>query len=132
MIILRQSYYSDPQQEDGGSNKLVKGLAGAGATVAAFYGARKGMLGNSMQKWTNTLWGNAGKQVSKLGTKVGDNWAGNWLGKRGGIMINSSAKEWGIANAAKNNTLKDASGALNKREIIKGAQEFKNKLLAPK
>lgn len=123
MIILRQSCYSDPQQEDGGSNKLVKGLAGAGATVAAFYGARKGMLGSSMQKWTNTLWGNAGKQVSKLG---------NWLGKRGGNMINSSAKEWGIANAAKNNTLKDASGALNKREIIKGAQEFKNKLLPPK
>lgn len=132
MIILRQSYYSDPQQEDGGSNKLVKGLAGAGATVATFYGARKGMLGSSMQKWTNTLWGNAGKQVSKLGTKVGNNWVGNQLTKRGGNMITSSAKEWGIANAAKNNTLKDASGAINKREIIKGAQEFKNKLLAPK
>lgn len=128
MIILRQSYYSDPQQEDGGSNKLVKGLAGAGATVATFYGARKGMLGNSMQKWTNTLWGNAGKQVQKLGDVVGNNWAGNWLGKRGDNMVKSASKEWGIANAAKNNTLKDASGAINKREIIKGAHEFRNNL----
>lgn len=119
MIILRQKHYNDEEGSSVGS-KILKGAA-IGGTAAAFYGARKGMLGNTVQMHANKLYGKAGVQMQRFGNAVGGHWegGGNFFAKRGNNMVNSAAKEYGIANAQKN-LIKDGMntdqivGAINK------------------
>lgn len=126
MIILRQKHYND---EDGSSvgSKIMKGALALGGTAATFYGARKGMLGNTVQMHANKLYGKAGVQMQRFGNAVGGHWegGGNFFAKRGNNMVESAAKEYGIANAQKN-LIKDG---MEQHEIVgainKGRSQFK-------
>lgn len=128
MIILRQKQYDE---ESSTGEKILKGTLGVAGTVGAFYGARKGMLGNTIQMGANKLYGKAGIQMQKLGNTLGGTWqgGGNFLAKRGNNMVESASKEYGLANAQKNNLITEGmsknqvGGAINKGRI-----QFRNEL----
>lgn len=120
MIIVRQKQFDEEESSTG--SKILKGTLGVAGTVGAFYGARKGMLGNTIQMGANKLYGQAGIQMQKLGNSVAGSWkgGGNFLAKRGNNMVESASKEYGIANAQKNNLITEGmsknqvAGAINK------------------
>lgn len=120
MIIVRQKQFDEEESSTG--SKILKGTLGVAGTVGAFYGARKGMLGNTIQMGANKLYGQAGVQLQRLGNTVAGGWkgGGNFLAKRGNNMVESASKEYGIANAQKNNLIAEGmsknqvAGAINK------------------
>lgn len=120
MIIVRQKQFDEEESSTG--SKILKGTLGVAGTVGAFYGARKGMLGNTIQMGANKLYGQAGVQLQRLGNTVAGGWkgGGNFLAKRGNNMVESASKEYGIANAQKNNLITEGmsknqvAGAINK------------------
>lgn len=120
MIIVRQKQFDEEESSTG--SKILKGTLGVAGTVGAFYGARKGMLGNTIQMGANKLYGQAGIQMQRLGNTVAGGWkgGGNFLAKRGNNMVESASKEYGIANAQKNNLITEGmsknqvAGAINK------------------
>lgn len=125
MIILRQKHYNDEESSTG--RKILKGALALGATAGTFYGARKGMLGNTMQMHANTLYGKAGVQMQRLGNKIGTNWQGgaDFFAKRGNNMVNSAAKEWSLASGQKAGKFVEGATKANTNELIKGVREFK-------
>lgn len=69
--------------------------------------------------------------MQKLGNTLGGTWqgGGNFLAKRGNNMVESASKEYGLANAQKNNLITEG---MNKNQvggaINKGRVQFRNEL----
>lgn len=128
MIIVRQKQFDEEESSTG--SKILKGTLGVAGTVGAFYGARKGMLGNTIQMGANKLYGQAGVQLQRLGNTVAGGWkgGGNFLAKRGNNMVESASKEYGIANAQKNLIKEGMSKDQVVGAINKGKSQLRNDL----
>lgn len=136
MIIIRQKYFDEEQPQEGGSSTLgtvAKVGGGILATAGLFAGARRGMLGNTVAKGANVLWGKAGNQMKNLGNTIGEHWeaGGKWINKQGNKMVNSGAKEWSLANGLKEGSVIQQNGkfvatAGNEGKLLKDAELFKN------
>ena len=76
-FILKRKTFADPQQQQNKSSlgkKLAIGAGTVAATAGAFYGARKGVFGNSLMRSSNNAYGRFGGWLQRQGaTKVGGN-----------------------------------------------------------
>lgn len=112
-----QRLFADSEKKDSGSTlgKIVTGTALAAGT---FYGARKGMLGNTLRRGSNTLYGQVGKMVGSES------------------MVNSAAANYakgavknpGAFTRMTNSSARDAY----QNDLAKSATEFKTNLMTPK
>jgi hypothetical protein len=112
-----QKLFADSEKKDSGSTlgKIVTGTALAAGT---FYGARKGMLGNTLRRGSNTLYGQVGKMVGSES------------------MVNSAAANYakgavknpGAFTRMTNSSARDAY----QNDLAKSATEFKTNLMTPK
>jgi len=131
MIIIRQKQFDEGEEGSSTMGKVLKGTAAIGGTVGAFYGARKGMFGNTIQMGANRLYGQAGVQMQRLGNSIGSSWqdGADFFAKRGNNMVNSAAKEWSLASGLKNNSFVKNAGNLteeaNATKLLDGMQSFK-------
>lgn len=114
---FNQKLFADSEKKDSGSTlgKIVTGTALAAGT---FYGARKGMLGNTLRRGSNTLYGQVGKMVGSES------------------MVNSAAANYakgavknpGAFTRMTNSSARDAY----QNDLAKSATEFKTNLMTPK
>ena len=107
-FILKRKTFADPQQQQQQNKsslgkKLAIGAGAVAATAGAFYGARKGVFGNSLMRSSNNLYGRAGGWLQRQGaTKVGGNMmdsAAKDYTKAGTKFLENNAKQRGITLA---------------------------------
>ena len=114
-FVLKRKTFADPQQQQDKSSlgkKLAIGAGAVAATAGAFYGARKGMFGNSLMRSSNNLYGRAGGWLQRQGaTNMGNN------------MMNSAAKDYTKATTkALQNNAKQRGITLAEGQAQRGAE----------
>lgn len=112
-----QRLFADSEKKDSGST-LGKIITGTALAAGTFYGARKGMLGNTLRRGSNTLYGQMGKMVGSE----------NMINSAAANYAKGAVKKPGVFTRMTNSSARDAY----QNDLAKSATEFKTNLMTPK
>ena len=116
IFTLRRKTFADSQPKKKKSSlgkKLAIGAGAAATTAGAFYGARKGVFGNSLMRSSNNLYGRFGGWLRRQGaTEIGGN-----------IMDNAAKDYTKAATKALQSNAKKHGITLAEEEALRGAKE---------